>query len=189
MHLNLASYKFWKGTTTIDKKRQSMTKMGVKIITYPKFINSICLIHFLSNNVKRSQMWAEWYCFLPFKILKASTVCESRLMAIPWFCFHFSVAHGRTHRQRFLWTVLFFSSESVPSQLGKRLGPNFRSTPLSRRHCRHNQNLPNKTCLLSAQAHKPCQWKIVKENLLIIHTSNKDWQVSFQRKIARVDNR
>ena len=34
--------------------------MGVKIITYPKFIISICLIHFLSNNVKRSQMWASY---------------------------------------------------------------------------------------------------------------------------------
>ena len=39
--------------------------------------------------------------FLPYKILKASRVCESRLLANPWFCLHFSVIYWQTHHQRF----------------------------------------------------------------------------------------
>ena len=44
-----------------------------------------------------------------------------------------------------------------------------------------NQNLSRETCESSTWTRKPCQWKIVKENLLIIYASNKNWQVNFSR--------
>ena len=45
-----------------------------------------------------------------------------------------------------------------------------------------NRNLSKETCWSSTWARKPCQWKIVKKNLLIIYASNKNWQVNLSRK-------
>ena len=50
------------------------------------------------------------------------------------------------------------------------------------RHCGHNLNLSRKTCSSSTRARKPCQFKIVKENLLIVYTSNENCQGYLSRK-------
>ena len=118
-------------------------KCEQKIITYPKFIISISLTHFLSSNVKWSQMWAECKSFLPYKILKASRVCKSRLLAIPWFCLRSSVTHERDQQQRFqnarflqAKVPLFHFQQALSRPfcfwLGIRLRLIFGSTPLTK---------------------------------------------------------
>ena len=49
------------------------------------------------------------------------------------------------------------------------------STLLIARHCGHNLNLSRKTCSSSTRARKPCQYKIVKEILLIVY---EQWKLS-----------
>ena len=44
-------------------------------------------------------------------------------------------------------------------------------------HCGYNQSFSRKTCSSSTQT-----MEIVKENLLIIYTGNKNWQVNLSRK-------
>ena len=66
---NPALYKF--------KKEHSTTKMRVKKYNLSKIYNFTLFDPIWSNNVERSQKLL--LSFLPYKISKASRVCESRL--------------------------------------------------------------------------------------------------------------
>ena len=148
--------------------------MGVKNYNLSKIYNFNLFDPLFIQQCKTESNVSRMLSFLPFKILKDSMVCESRLLAIPRFCLSSSIAHGRTHRQR-------SSSRNVPSQLGIRPGQIFRSTPLTIRHCGHNKNWPvvcwssetlstetwkRKTCWSSTRVIKASKY-LFREKLLV----------------------
>ena len=121
--------------------------------------------------------------FLPCIILKASRVCESRLLAIPFvsalllpsdkptinalklLCFSQAKVSLSHLRQALSMDAILFLARH-------KTGTNFSHHSASFKALQ-TQPMSRKSCLLPAQAQKPCQWKIVRENLLIIHTSNR----------------
>ena len=94
-------------------------------------------------------------------------------------------------RKFFFWCLLFTCKTSSWSDLTinhfvfystRDWNQYYVSTLLNARHCGHNLNLSRKTCSSSTRARKPCQYKIVKEILLIVYTSNENCQGYLSRK-------
>ena len=144
----------------------------------------------MESNVSRM------FSFLPYKILKASRVCKSRLLAIPWFCLRSSVTHGRDQQQRFQNARFFYKQKCLLSTYNKPfLGHyvfGFASHKTETNFSQHSANykaLQTQPKLVQAKlpvafsTSETLSMEIVRENLLIIHTSNKKW-VSYQGKIA-----
>ena len=98
--------------------------MWVKNYYLSKIYNFNLFDPFFIQQRKTESNVSRMLSFLPFKILKASRVCESRLLAIPWLCHRYSVAHERTTQSTLLNHSVFLK-QKCPFPTRHKTGTSF----------------------------------------------------------------